>query len=125
VSDPDGAGPIVVSPRLYSVDGFAPPTIGVQSSLVGTHVDWFPKTNKKHYSPPLSDITPTGKRVTVPAASVFNFDSKNKITHLWIYLDRYRFFSTLQDSFAALKVVADRGVPDTLKHLQIGKEKVK
>jgi hypothetical protein len=120
-SDPDGAaGVIVVAPRLYSADGFAPPTISVQTSLVGTHVDWwFPKTNKSHYSPPLSDVKPSGKRVTVPAAAVFNFDgtNNNKITHLWMYLDRYRFFDKLQGTFAALNVVANSAVPELLTHL--------
>jgi hypothetical protein len=77
-----------IPPRLYSGDGL---TIGVQGTLGGTQAaDWFSKGHK-HYSPPISGITPDKIHLMkVPACSVFTVNAGNQITKWALYLDRYR-----------------------------------
>jgi hypothetical protein len=112
-----GARPIVVSPRLYSNDQWATPTISVQTWMQGTHVDWwFPKPpagKPSHYSPPLSDIKPTGKITTIAASAVFALDG-HLISRLWIYLDRYKIGTDLNPQGAALLSVLSNPASDLI-----------
>ena len=65
-------------PRLYSNDNYAPPTIGVQTTLWGTHKKpWF--QDDTNYSLPLSAIKPNNKATEVPSFAVFSFGAR--ITH--------------------------------------------
>jgi hypothetical protein len=85
--------PVYGAPRLYSPDGYAPFTIGIQTIFEGTQMaPWFPKGDTDgYYSPPLSDITPDRNHVTkLAACAVFSFDGQNRISQLAIYLDRYK-----------------------------------
>jgi hypothetical protein len=100
LTQPGLAHPIL-APRLYSLDTFATPTIGVQSTFVGTHKgDWFQHTGAKdHYSLPLSAIPHTSKPTLIPLCAVFTFgDAQNPdlVTQLSLYLDRYKLLRDLQ-----------------------------
>jgi hypothetical protein len=95
--------------RLYSKAG--PTTVGLRAFLNGTfQQSWFQKLTGKqdkdsHYSKPLSDIHPGPaggynaiKGNGIAAAAVFIFNDANNptlVSHLSIYLDRYRFISDL------------------------------
>ena len=82
-------------PRLYSHCSFSPKTIGVQTTLVGTHkAKWFQKPHPAH-SLPLSAIEVSNKKVEIPAFAVFTFDNNDRICQLAIYLDRYKFMTQL------------------------------
>jgi len=102
----------VPAPRLYSKHDFpradAPiPIIGVQCFLSGDHVGpWF---QGDHASLPLSGIRPARAahngplHTQLPAAAVFAFDPRSGlITHLWVYLDRYKMMHDLAPGVAAL-----------------------
>jgi hypothetical protein len=82
-------------------------TIAVQCTLTGTHSDWwFPKADSdKFYSKPLSDITPAGVQIAIPAIPVFTFVGAS-ISQLAIYMDRYHFIKQLAPQ-ALLTVNAD------------------
>ncbi|MBV9460631.1 MAG: hypothetical protein JO141_24410 [Bradyrhizobium sp.] len=64
----------------------------VQCDLKGTlKADWY---QDAHVSPPLSHIHPRRggphHKASIAACAVFAYDNKNLITHLWIYMDRYK-----------------------------------
>ena len=98
--------------RLYSKAGLT--TIGLRAFLNGTfQAPWFQKQTgmqdkDSHYSKPLSYIRPQqvrpadtitpSKEMGIAAAAVFIFNDANHptlVSHLSIYLDRYRFISDL------------------------------
>jgi hypothetical protein len=95
--------------RLYSRDGYRPPTIGIAANLNGTYQKpWFYKEKKgdrdTHYSKPLSDIIPVRGNFQsiwqpgIAAFAQFAFgDERNPtlVSQLSIYMDRYRFMSDL------------------------------
>jgi hypothetical protein len=85
------------APYLYSPSNYPTLTIAIQTTLRGTHdKEWFPKGDP-HYSPPLSDIHPDRLHLmSIPACAVFSFDANAKVTHLAIYLDRYRMMRQLK-----------------------------
>jgi hypothetical protein len=121
-SFPDVALTPISGLRLYSPQGYVPNTIAVQADLIGSYqVKWFPKLNPvgtpSHYSPPLSDLNPAPnppyKKVSIPAAAVFEFDN-NRVTQLAIYMDRYHFVPSL--SLSAMHVV-DREIAEVLEKL--------
>ena len=91
--------PVVpLAPRLYSNDGSHPPTIGVQTTMVGTfHQPWF---QDQAYSLPLSAITPSKppKRTNTPSFAVFVFGAKDptRVSHVSFYMDRYNQARDLQ-----------------------------
>ena len=93
--------PLTGAPRLYSPEDYRPRTIGLQTTLTGTHLDrWF--THGRHYSPPLSDIHPDGLHLmSIPACAVFSFDDDGMLMHMAIYLDRYRMMRQLTPAPAA------------------------
>jgi hypothetical protein len=77
-------------PRLYSNDDYATPTVGVQTTLFGTHKGpWF--QDSARYSLPLSAIKPNGKTTEVPSFAVFTFGAQNgtRVSQLSFYMDRY------------------------------------
>jgi hypothetical protein len=81
-------------PRLYSNDAWAPPTIGVQTTMVGTLQEpWFPDDQDPRFSLPLSGIQrATNKRADVPSFAVFVFsDAKDptRVSQVSFYMDRY------------------------------------
>jgi hypothetical protein len=109
----------VPAPRLYSQTNYPPnaapiPMIAVQTTLSGDFVeDWFQKpvnlTAKDHSSPPLSNIRPVAADMNgplhtiIPAAAVFAFDATSSlITHLWIYLDRFKLSADLNPGSVSL-----------------------
>jgi hypothetical protein len=126
----------VKAPRLYSRDDYpsqAKPVhvIGIQTNLSGTHTHpWFPDPKDKHHSSPLSDIEPAKKELgekllqtSTPTDAVFAFDSDHKITHLWMYLDRYRFVhhlhpgaATFLSAFNHARTVRHKAMHDSKKH---------
>jgi hypothetical protein len=84
-------------------------TLGIQTTLKGSYSDsWFPN-GSSHYSRPLSRIPVSNpnKAATIPAFAVFTFDDDELLSHLAIYLDRYRFITylgpeTVADIYAEL-----------------------
>ena len=61
-------------PRLYSNDASKPATVGVQTTLFGTHKSpWFQDVR---YSLPLSAIKPSNKATEAPSFAVFAFGGK-------------------------------------------------
>jgi hypothetical protein len=77
-------------PRLYSNDDYATPTVGVQTTLFGTHKGpWF--QDPARYSLPLSAIKPKNKTTEVPSFAVFTFGAQNgtRVSQLSFYMDRY------------------------------------
>ena len=73
-------------------------TIGLQTTLKGTHQDWWfpPGDSDTYYSKPLSDIPPLGGAISIAACFVFTFNnSTNLINQLAIYMDRYKFIKIL------------------------------
>ena len=86
------------APRLYSNDGWHPPTIGVQTTMVGTfHQRWF---QDQAYSLPLSAVTPSTppKRTNTPSFAVFVFGAEDptRVSHVSFYMDRYNQARDLQ-----------------------------
>ena len=84
------------APRLDSRSKYSPRTTAVQTTLSGTHAaKWFPQGHQ-FYSPPLSNIHPDKVHaMKIPACAVFSFDDHERISHLAIYLDRYRMMQQL------------------------------
>lgn len=103
--------PNTTTARLFARDAYTPPTVSVRGFLKGTlKAPWFQKTNQadinSHYSKPLSDIPPVpgnfqalqGKGIPVSAVFIFgdpNPNNANLVSHLSLYLDRYRFITDL------------------------------
>jgi hypothetical protein len=127
----------VEAPRLRSEAEFPSkakpiPVIAVQTTLSGTHTHaWFPDPKDKHYSSPLSDIHPGNEkggegllRTTTPTAAVFAFDANNKITHLWMYLDRYRFVHHLNPGAGALLGGYNQARKDRAEAMEKSKQRV-
>ena len=80
---------ITAVPRLYSNDSYATPTVGVQTTLWGTHKNlWF---QDARYSLPLSAIKPSNKPTEAPSFAVFTFGAKDpvRVSQLSFYMDRY------------------------------------
>ena len=76
-------------PRLYSNDASKPATVGVQTTLFGTHKSpWFQDVR---YSLPLSAIKPSNKATEAPSSAVFAFSAKDpsRVSQLSFYMDRY------------------------------------
>lgn len=76
-------------PRLYSNDTYRTPTVGVQTTLWGTHKSlWF---QDARYSLPLSAIKPSNKATEAPSFAVFTFGAKDptRVSQLAFYMDRY------------------------------------
>jgi hypothetical protein len=76
-------------PRLYSNDTSKPATVGVQTTLWGTHKsEWFQDVR---YSLPLSAIKPSNKPTEAPSFAVFAFSAKDplRVSQLSFYMDRY------------------------------------
>lgn len=76
-------------PRLYSNDASKPATVGVQTTLFGTHKSpWF---QDGRYSLPLSAIKPSNKATEAPSFAVFAFGGKEqaRVSQLSFYMDRY------------------------------------
>lgn len=99
LSFPDVAlTPIAGAQRLYSP---AKDIIAVQTDLTGSYqLKWFTKPDPRH-SLPLSGLDPvvdpaTGlyKAIKIPAVPVFTF-ATNKVTNLAIYMDRYKFTTSI------------------------------
>ena len=84
-------------PRLYSNDGYNPPTVGIQTTFQGKHTGlWF--QDRARYSLPLSAIQPSGMKTEVPACAVFTFGAKDpsRISQLAYYMDRYKQMKEVQ-----------------------------
>jgi hypothetical protein len=82
--------PVPPAPRLYSNDAWAPPTVGVQTTLVGTFQQaWF--QDPARYSLPLSAITPSKNPTNVPSFAVFVFGAPDptRVSQVSFYMDRY------------------------------------
>jgi hypothetical protein len=80
---------ITAVPRLYSNDGYNPPTVGVQTTLWGTHTQqWFQGAG---FSLPLSAILPNKHPTNVPSFAVFTFGAADptRVSRLSFYMDRY------------------------------------
>jgi hypothetical protein len=76
-------------PRLYSNDAFKLATVGVQTTLFGTHKSpWFQDIR---YSLPLSAIKPSNRATEAPSFAVFTFGAKDptRVSQLSFYMDRY------------------------------------
>ncbi len=76
-------------PRLYSNDASKSATVGVQTTLFGTHTSpWFQDVR---YSLPLSAIKPSNKATEAPSFAVFAFGGKDqtRVSQLSFYMDRY------------------------------------
>jgi hypothetical protein len=119
---------VTAVPRLYSNDAWQPPTVGVQTTMVGTlQQPWF--QDAQRYSLPLSAIKPMGGKAptNVPSFAVFVFGAKDstRVSQVSFYMDRYNqmrdvqpeeandfdtdfrlFLKELQDNFAARRLVA-------------------
>jgi hypothetical protein len=80
---------ITAVPRLYSNDNYRAPTVGVQTTLWGTHKSpWFQDVR---YSLPLSAIKPSNKATEAPSFAVFTFGAKDatRVSQMSFYMDRY------------------------------------
>ena len=87
---------VTVAPRLYSNDGYATPTVGVQTTLVGTHkYPWF---QGQGFSLPLSAIPVNNHGTNIPAFAVFSFGANDptRVSQLSFYMDRYSQLRDLQ-----------------------------
>jgi hypothetical protein len=84
--------PVPPAPRLYSNDAGHPPTVGVQTTMVGTFKQlWF--QDAQRYSLPLSGIpvsTPP-KATNTPSFAVFVFGAQDptRVSRVSFYMDRY------------------------------------
>jgi hypothetical protein len=86
-------------PRLYSNDAWAPPTVGVQTTMIGTlQQPWF--QNPSHYSLPLSGIAVNKppKATNTPSFAVFVFGAQDptRVSQVSFYMDRYNQARDLQ-----------------------------
>jgi hypothetical protein len=84
-------------PWMYSNDQTV---IAVRLNLQGTQQGpWFSQgtAGGKHYSLPLSEITPNSNQSQLPTCAVFTFNGSNQITNLALYLDRYKMLYDLQN----------------------------
>ncbi len=110
--------PFLFSPAAAPPYAYAPPTIGLQTTLTtGPFVaPWFQQPGDPHHSPPLSPITPNPgvPGVTIPACCIFTFNNSAKIMQLAIYMDRYRFVS-LQPGGHALLATLGKASGETLE----------
>lgn len=79
--------PISNTYRLYSSQG--PDTIAIQAMLSGTQVGFWFQHPSLGFSPPISGITPSGKKMNVAACAVFTFNNGHRVSQLSIYFDRY------------------------------------
>lgn len=91
--------PVPGAPGLESPPKYSPKTIGLQTTLTGTHLaPWFP-LGHRFFSPPLSNIHPDKVHtMKVPACAVFTVDDRDRVSRLAIYLDRYRMKQQLTPS---------------------------
>lgn len=92
---------VTAVPRLYSNDAWRPPTVGVQTTMVGTlQHPWF--QDPHYYSLPLSGIAPsTPPKVTnTPSFAVFVFGAQDptRVSQVSFYMDRYNQARDLQPS---------------------------
>jgi hypothetical protein len=109
-----------VGPRLYPRAAGAADIIAVQADLTGSYQSiWFQRPDARH-SLPLSAINPvvnpaTGayKGVKIAAVPVFTCVG-NRVTQLAIYMDRYKFSSSIT---AATHAVFDRDISHLLDRL--------
>jgi hypothetical protein len=109
-----------VGPRLYPKATGAADIIAVQADLTGSYQSiWFQKPDARH-SLPLSAINPvvnaaTGayKGVKIAAVPVFTCVG-NRVTQLAIYMDRYKFTSSIT---LATPAVFEREMSNLLQHL--------
>jgi hypothetical protein len=86
-------------PRLYSNDGYDPPTVAVQTTFQGKHTGlWF--QDRTRFSLPLSAIQPSGNKTEVPACAVFAFGAEDpsRISQLSYYMDRYNQMREVQEA---------------------------
>ena len=113
--------PFLFSPAAAPPYAYAPPTIGLQTTLTtGPFVaPWFHQSGDPHHSPPLSPITPNPgvPGVTIPACCIFTFNNSAKIMQLAIYMDRYRFVS-LQPGGHALLAALGRATGESLEQFE-------
>lgn len=115
--------PFLLSPSVAPPYAYAPPTIGLQTTLTtGPFVaPWFPHSGDLHYSPPLSPITPNPgvPGATIPACCVFTFNNDSKIMQLSIYMDRYRLLG-LQPGGSAILSALGKATKETVDLLEKG-----
>jgi hypothetical protein len=87
----------ILFPWMCSHDGTV---IAVRLNLQGTQTgSWFSQYTPggKHYSLPLSEITPKSNPSQLPTCAVFTFNGNHQITNLALYLDRYKMLYDLQN----------------------------
>jgi hypothetical protein len=110
---------VTLAPRVYSNDAWDPPTVGVQTTMVGTlHEPWFPDDHDPRFSLPLSGIQrATLKRADVPSFAVFVFGAKDptRVSQVSFYMDRY---SQTRDLQPGSSTDFGTGVRTLLQHAQ-------
>jgi hypothetical protein len=111
--------PVPVAPRLYSNDAWRPPTVGVQTTMVGTLQEpWFPDDHDPRFSLPLSGIQrATNKRADVPSFAVFVFgaEDRTRVSQVSFYMDRY---SQARDLQPGTPTDFGTGIRTLLQHAQ-------